>query len=102
MAIVGPAGYSDEAIAELRWAVERAPNVPQLRHNLAVMLTRAGDVEAAAGEFGAALRLNPADTVAFYGFASNHPMRDEAGLAGEMERLFGDPTLSASDRLHLA
>ena len=86
------------SIAEMRRAVAAAPMVAAIRHNLATLLASSGDVDGAAAEFQAALRIKPDDTLAFYGLTQNQKFREETDLVRAMVGLERDKSLDAGRR----
>ncbi len=101
MAQWGVLGENAQSLADMRRAVELAPDVSALRHNFGKVLTEAGRVDEAAAHFRAALALNPRDALAFWGLTQNSRMRD-ADLVGAMEALHGDATVAGLEREFLA
>ena len=86
------------SIEEMQRAVTAAPMVASIRHNLATLYASAGNVEGAAREFEAALRIKPDDTLAFYGLTQNQKFRDESDLVRAMVALDRNPVLDAHRR----
>lgn len=80
-------GSIEASISEMQRAVELAPEVASLRHNLATLLASRGDVEEAAGQFREALRLKPDDTMAFYSLAQNFKFTQTEPLLDAMVAL---------------
>ena len=95
-------GDIDQSIAEMRRAVELAPEVASIRHNLATLLASRGDSEAATEQFREALRIKPDDTVAFYGLTQNFKFREDSRLLNSMVALYSDPALEQGPREFLA
>jgi tetratricopeptide (TPR) repeat protein len=62
-------GRADQAIDNLRQALQIAPNDPLTHHALAVVLAQRGDFDEAAAHWSEALRLNPTYTEARRGLA---------------------------------
>ncbi|MDO8359210.1 MAG: sulfotransferase [Devosia sp.] len=102
MAIWRGRGDDAQAIGELKRAVELAPNESSLRHNLGVLLTSSGEVEAAAQQYREALRLKPDDTLAFWGLGLNHRFGQEDELIRSMVALHADVSLEKLRREFLA
>src|SRR4051812_43415909 len=59
MALWKSGGDVEQPLAEIRRAVELAPNVSSIRHNYATLLASRGDIEESAAQFGEALRIKP-------------------------------------------
>ncbi|MEO8757437.1 MAG: sulfotransferase [Devosia sp.] len=86
------------SISEMRRAVQAAPDVASIRHNLATLLASVGDADAAAAEFREALRIKPDDTLAFYGLTQNFKFREETDLVRAMAVLDANPALDVNRR----
>ncbi|MBO9663341.1 sulfotransferase [Dokdonella sp.] len=92
-------GELDEACSLLRQAISAAPQQPMIRVKLADALLFRGDVAAAAGEYRAALRLQPRCGPAWWGLAGIRTERLEADELARLETLAGDATLAEPDRI---
>jgi tetratricopeptide (TPR) repeat protein len=86
------------SLADMHRAVSLAPDVASIRHNLATLLASHGDVDGAAAEFRAAMRIKPDDTMAFYGLTQNHKFRESEPLIDEMVALDVDARLEPARR----
>lgn len=91
-------GDIETSLAQLRRAVEAAPNEASIRHNYATLLASNGDIDEAAVQFRHALRIKPDDTLAFYGLAQNHKFREYSELVAQMEALHKSLALDANRR----
>jgi hypothetical protein len=87
-----------ESLAEIQRAVALAPGEASIRHNLATLHASAGDIEAAAEQFEAALAIKPDDTLAFYGLTQNRRFGAESDLVRAMVALDADPGLDQTRR----
>lgn len=95
-------GDIEQSLAEIRRAVQLAPSVASLRHNLATLLASGGDSDAATEQFRAALSIKPDDTVAFYGLTQNSKFREDSDLVNAMVALYANPALDPARREFLA
>eukprot|EP01036_Dinobryon_divergens_P047121 gene47121-63105_t len=91
-------GDIEQSLAEIQRAVQLAPSVASLRHNLATLLASHGDSDAATEQFRAALSIKPDDTVAFYGLTQNSKFREETDLVNAMVALYANPALDPARR----
>ena len=94
-------GDIEQSLAEVQRAVQLAPSVASLRHNLATLLASHGDSDAATEQFRAALTIKPDDTVAFYGLTQNSKFRD-GELVKAMVALCANPAIEPARREFLA
>ena len=95
-------GNQSVVMETMRRAVEAAPDVSALRHNFATILTDYGRLDEASAQYREALRLQPHDTMAFWGFGLNQRFAERSELIERMERLAGNPDLAALQREFLA
>ena len=102
MALWKAGGDLEQSLAEMQRAVQLAPSVASLRHNLATLLASRGDSDAATDQFRAALGIKPDDTVAFYGLTQNSRFRDDSALVRAMVALYANPALDPARREFLA
>ncbi|MDR3474040.1 MAG: sulfotransferase [Devosia sp.] len=77
-------GDMQTCIAQMARAVELAPQVASIRHNLGTILASNGDLEGACGNFLKAIELKPDDTEAFHGLAQNYRFTEETDLVRAM------------------
>jgi tetratricopeptide (TPR) repeat protein len=81
-------------LEQLRRAVQLAPEVSSIRHNLATVLASNGDIEAACAIFAKAIELKPDDTEAFHGLTQNHRFTEETPVVRQMVSLYSSGSLS--------
>jgi hypothetical protein len=84
-------GQFDPSVAALGQAARLAPSNPQVRHNLALALTKGDDSELARAEFAEAVRLAPSDDVflrslALFDLTIGRPKDAEAGFRSLIAR----------------
>lgn len=83
----------DAAIGLLEKAASLAPDNAPIWHNLATLHASKGDIEAASAGFEQALRINPADSRAFFSLAQNRRFTEETDLVRQMLQLYGSGSL---------
>lgn len=91
-------GPPDIPIAEVRHAIEIAPNDSALRHNLSTILASSGDLEGASEQSRIALQIMPGDAGAFYGLTQTMRYGSEDKLLLDMRRRYEAGVESAIDR----
>jgi len=74
----------ESCLADLRRAVQMAPDEAQIHHNLATVLASEGQIEEADTHFFRALELKPDDAEAFYGLSQNYRFTEETDLVRSM------------------
>jgi tetratricopeptide (TPR) repeat protein len=73
-----------QCVAQMQRAIELAPQVASLRHNLATILASNGELDAACDNFLKAIELKPDDTEAFHGLVQNRRFTEETDLVRDM------------------
>jgi len=81
-------------LAQLRLAVELAPNEGWIWHNLGTMQASVGQLDEARQSYLKALELKPDDTHAFYGLAQNSRFTEETELVRAMLARYASGELS--------
>ncbi|HVW92693.1 MAG TPA: sulfotransferase [Devosia sp.] len=89
-------GDIQASLAQMRRAVEMAPNVASVRHNFATILASNGEIGLACENFRRAIDLKPDDTEAFYALTQNHTFREEEPILAHMLDLYAKGGLSRS------
>ena len=84
----------EQCIAQMRRAVELAPDVASIRHNLATILASNGDIQGACDGFTKAIELKPDDAEAFHGLAQNSRFTAETPIVRQMLDLYASGVLS--------
>lgn len=84
----------EQCIGQMRRAVELAPDVASIRHNLGTILASNGQIDAACESFSKAIELRPDDTEAFHGLAQNRKFAEETDLVRRMLDLYASGVLS--------
>lgn len=87
-----------QSLSELRRAVELAPGVAAIWHNLATIEASNGEIDSAVAHFERALTLKPDDTQAFYALTQNMRFSAETSLVTHIAALVEGNALTPAAR----